>query len=65
MNPFPPATTLVVLMLRRLGDGSITGNSAELEEPPPGRGLNTNTTPVPPKEMSDGRILDVSCVELT
>src|ERR1019366_1120868 len=65
VNPALPATTLVGLMDEIEGEGLNTVNSTEVDAPPPGSGLKTKTTPVPPLAMSLLRILALSCVELT
>ena len=65
LKSFPPAVTLEGLMNERMGKGADTGNSTEVEAPPPGSGLNTKTTTVPPLSISLARILAFNCVGLT
>jgi hypothetical protein len=65
VNPAAPATALVGLIDEIVGEGLNTVNSTEVEAPPPGSGLKTKTTPVPPLAMSLLRISALSCVVLT
>ena len=62
---FPAAAMLEGLMDEMKGRGLNTGNSTEVEAPPPGSGLNTKTTAVPPSSISLLRILAFNCVEFT
>jgi len=64
-NGIAPAATLEGLMEEMTGEGADTRNSTDVEAPPPGSGLNTKTTAVPPLSISVARILAFSCVELT
>lgn len=59
------ATTVEGLMDEMTGERADKGNSTEVEAPPPGSGLNTNTTTVPSLSTSLPRILALNCVELT
>src|SRR5579863_10133998 len=64
-NAFPPAGTLEGLMDEMVGERAATGNSTEVEAPPPGSGVNTKTTAVPSLSISLARMLAFNCVELT
>src|ERR1039457_218123 len=60
VNPAPPATTMDGLMDEIVGEGLNTVNPAEVEAPPPGSGLNTNTTAALPFAISALKISAVS-----
>src|ERR1035437_759548 len=60
VNPAPPAATLDGLMDEIVGEGLNTVNPAEVEAPPPGSGLDTNTTAAPPFAISALKISAVS-----
>jgi len=64
-NGLAPAATLDGAIDKMTGEGADTGNSTEVEAPPPGSGLNTKTTAVPPLLISLARMLAFNCVELT
>ena len=65
VKSFPPAVTLEGVMDEMTGEGLNTVNSTDVEAPPPGSGLNTKTTPVPPLAISLARTSAFNCVELT
>src|ERR1700687_6372959 len=64
VNPAPPATALEGLIDETVGEGLITVNPMEVEAPPPGSGLKTKATAVPPLAISPVRISALSCVAL-
>lgn len=59
------AAMLEGLIAEMVGESAATGNSTEVEAPPPGSGLNTKTTAVPSLSTSLAKILAFICVELT
>jgi len=61
----PPAARLDGLIIEMAGAKDATGNSTDVEAPPPGSGLNTKTTAVPSLLISEPRMLAFSCVDLT
>src|SRR5215467_211344 len=65
VNWILPAITLVGLRNEITGGSADTGNSTDVEAPPPGSGLNTKTTAFPSLSLSEARILAFNCVELT
>ena len=65
VNWILPEITLEGLIDEMTGERADTGNSTEVEAPPPGSGLNTKTTAFPSLSMSVARILAFNCVELT
>jgi hypothetical protein len=64
-NAFAPAVTFEGPVDEMTGTGLNTGNSTDVEAPPPGSGSNTKTTAVPPLSISVLRILASNRVELT
>jgi len=65
VNGILAALTLVGLIDEMTGERADTGNSTDVEAPPPGSGLNTKTTAFPSLSMSVARIFAFNCVELT
>jgi hypothetical protein len=65
VNGILAAVTLEGLIDEMTGERADTGNSTDVEAPPPGSGLNTKTTAFPSLSMSVARILEFNCVELT
>ena len=59
------AITLEGLIDEMTGERADTGNSTEVEAPPPGSGLNTKTTAFPSLSLSVARMLAFNCVGLT
>ena len=59
------AAMLEGLMAEMVGESAATGNSREVEVPPPGSGLNTKTTAVPSLSTSAAKMPAFNCVELT
>src|ERR1700722_6188512 len=53
------------LVVEIVGTRADTGNSTDVEAPPPGSGLNTKTMMLPLLSTSLARRLTFSCVELT
>lgn len=64
-NGFLPAGRLDGEMDEMIGARADTGNSTDVEAPPPGSGLNTKTTTVPSLSTSLARMLAFNCVEFT
>src|SRR5438309_1542512 len=64
VKPTPPATTDAGRIELTAGKGFCTVTPTDVEGPPPGNGLNTKTTPVPPVAISALVMAAVSCVEL-
>src|ERR1700722_4038696 len=61
----PPAVMLDGFIDEMAGSGVDTGNSTEVDAPPPGSGLKTKTRAVPPLLISVPRIVAFSCAEFT
>lgn len=59
------AAMLEGLMAEMVGESAATGNSREVEVPPPGSGLNTKTTAVPSLSTSAAKMPAFNSVELT
>jgi hypothetical protein len=65
LNGFPEAGMFEGLIDEIIGEKADTGNSTDVEAPPPGSGLKTKTTAVPSLSISLARIFAFNCVELT